>query len=289
MARRCLPYELASDSGHVIDTAPQTAYISGDPQAVVQLYFGNAAKGSVLVTKKDALTGAPLSDVEFLVTDSAGTLVGNANGKHVTDSAGSIRIDGIDPGVTLIVKETRAKSGYILDDTPQAIQIKSGETVTLEFRNQPKGRLTITKKDAITGAPLAGVTFSVTNSSGEYVANAGGRVSSNGQYTTDAAGQIVLTDLVPDTYVVTELSTISGYVPDSTPHSIVVKAGDSQTLTVANRPKGNLIVQKFDSVTKEPLAGAEFRITMSNGTLADDNEGLTSSNGLYVTDARFVP
>lgn len=276
--------ELASDSGHVIDTAPQTAYISGDPQAIVQLYFGNAPKGSILVTKKDALTGAPLSDVEFLVTDSTGTLVGNANGKHVTDSAGSIRIDGIAPGVTLIVKETRAKSGYILDDTPQAIQIKSGETVTLEFRNQPKGRLTITKKDAITGAPLAGVTFSVTNSSGEYVANAGGRVSSNGQYTTDAAGQIVLTDLVPDTYVVTELSTISGYVPDSTPHSIVVKAGDSQTLTVANRPKGNLIVQKFDSVTKEPLAGAEFRITMSNGTLADDNEGLTSSNGLYVTD-----
>ena len=94
-------------------------------------------------------------------------------------------------GATLIVKETRAKSGYILDDTPQAAKIKSGETVTLEFRNQPKGRLTITKKDAVTGAPLAGVTFSVTNSSGEYVANAGGRVTSNGQYVTDAAGQIV--------------------------------------------------------------------------------------------------
>ena len=278
--------ELASDSGHVIDTAPQTAYISGDPQAVVQLYFGNAPKGSVLVTKKDALTGAPLSDVEFLVTDSAGTLIGNANGKYVTDSAGSIRIDGIDPGVTLIVKETRAKSGYILDDTPQTAKIKSGETVTLEFRNQPKGRLTITKKDAITSKPLAGVTFSVTNSSGEYVANAGGRVSSNGQYTTDAAGQIVLTDLVPDTYVVTELSTISGYVLDSTPRSIVVKAGDSQTLTVTNRPKGNLIVQKFDSVTKEPLAGAQFKITTADGTLVADNEGLTSSNGLYVTDAQ---
>ena len=276
--------ELASDSGHVIDTAPQTAYISGDPQAVVQLYFGNAPKGSVLVTKKDALTGAPLSDVEFLVTDSAGTLIGNANGKFITDSTGSVLIDGIDPGATLIVKETRAKSGYILDDTPQAAKIKSGETVTLEFRNQPKGRLTITKKDAVTGAPLAGVTFSVTNSSGEYVANAGGRVTSNGQYVTDAAGQIVLTDLAPDTYVVTEISTISGYVLDSTPRSIVVKAGDSQTLTVTNRPKGNLVVQKFDSVTKEPLAGAEFRITMSNGTLADDNEGLTSSNGLYVTD-----
>ncbi len=37
--------ELASDSGHVIDTAPQTAYISGKQQDVVKLYFGNSPKG----------------------------------------------------------------------------------------------------------------------------------------------------------------------------------------------------------------------------------------------------
>ena len=43
--------ELASDSGHVIDAAPQTAYISGEQQDVVQLFFGNAPKGAVLVKK----------------------------------------------------------------------------------------------------------------------------------------------------------------------------------------------------------------------------------------------
>ena len=46
--------ELASDSGHVIDTAPQTAYISGKQQDVVQLYFGNSPKGSLLVKKSTA-------------------------------------------------------------------------------------------------------------------------------------------------------------------------------------------------------------------------------------------
>ncbi len=40
------------------------------------------------------MTGAPISDVEFLVTDSDGSVIGTANGKYVTDSAGTIRIDG---------------------------------------------------------------------------------------------------------------------------------------------------------------------------------------------------
>ena len=73
--------ELASDSSHVIDTAPQTAYISGKEQDVVQLYFGNSPKGALLVKKVDAITGEPLSDVEFFVTASTGAVVGDANGK----------------------------------------------------------------------------------------------------------------------------------------------------------------------------------------------------------------
>jgi len=31
----------------------------------------------------------------------------------------------------------RAKDGYILDDTPQSIEIKRNSVMTLEFRNQP--------------------------------------------------------------------------------------------------------------------------------------------------------
>ena len=66
--------ELASDSGHVIDTAPQTAYISGNDQDVVELYFGNSPKGSLLIKKIDAFTREPLSDVQFFVTESDGTV-----------------------------------------------------------------------------------------------------------------------------------------------------------------------------------------------------------------------
>ena len=66
------------------------------------------------------------------VTTSDGTLVGNANGKYVTDSTGTILIENLDPNLTLVVKETRSKPNYILDDVPQAIKTKPGETVKLE-------------------------------------------------------------------------------------------------------------------------------------------------------------
>lgn len=154
--------ELASDSGHVIDTAPQTAYISGKDQDVVELYFGNSPKGSLLIKKIDSKTHKPLSDVQFFVTESDGTVVGDGNGYFTTDSQGTILIEGIDPGTTLVVKETIAKDGYLLDDTPQTAKIQAGQTVTLEFRNQPKGGLIINKLDSVTRKPLEGVEFEIT-------------------------------------------------------------------------------------------------------------------------------
>ena len=270
--------ELASDSGHVIDTAPQTAYISGKEQDVVQLYFGNSPKGALLVKKIDSVTHAPLSDVEFMVTTADGTVVGDANGKFVTDSAGSFTVEGITPGTTLVVRETRAKAGYVLDDTPQTATIKAGQTITLEFRNAPKGNLIIVKKDAVTGEALKGVAFTVTTSSGQYVPDAEGKISSNGIYYTDENGKIVLSGLAPDTYVVTETATIPGYVLDSTPQTVVVNANDTQTLTFTNTPIGGLIITKSDESSGKRLSGVQFEVRKMNGEII----------GTYTTDRNGV-
>lgn len=272
--------ELANDSGHVIDTAPQTAYISGKQQDVVQLYFGNSPKGSLLVKKIDSVTREPISDVEFMVTTSDGAVVGDANGKFVTDSAGSFTVSGIDPGTTLVVKETRAKAGYVLDDTPQTVKIQAGQTVTLEFRNQPKGSLIIVKKDAVTGEPLKGVTFKVTTSSGEFVPDAGGQISSNGLYYTDENGQIVLSGLAPGTYVVTETASISGYVLDSTPQTVVVNTNDTQTLTFTNTPIGSGQIIKVDADSGKRIKGVQFEIAKMNGERIGTYT--TDSNGVIV-------
>ena len=115
--------EISAPDGYVITDSTETIYLSGKDQDVITVTFGNDKMGSLLIIKKDAVAGAPISDVEFLVTDSDGSVIGTANGKYVTDSAGTIRIDGLTPGMTVIAKEVRAKDGYILDDTPQSIKI----------------------------------------------------------------------------------------------------------------------------------------------------------------------
>ena len=269
--------ELASDSGHVIDTAPQTAYISGKQQDVVQLYFGNSPKGSLLVKKIDSATHKPLSDVEFMVTTADGTVVGDANGKYVTDSAGSFTVSGINPGTTLVVKETRARDGYLLDDAPQTATVKAGQTVTLEFRNQPQGSLIINKlSSADKKTPLEGVLFQITYSDGSFVDN--GALSSKGLYRTDKNGQIILSGIT-GTVIVTEVETIKGYRIDDASRSqtIEVRANDTQQLWFYNRPISGILIHKISSVDGKAIPGVTFLLYDSTNTpvaqAASDDHG----------------
>ena len=264
--------ELASDSGHVIDTAPQTAYISGKDQDVVELYFGNSPKGALLIKKIDSVSREPLSDVEFFVTTSDGTVVGNANGKFVTDSAGTVLIENIDPGTTLVVKETRTKDNtYILDDTPQTARIKAGQTVTLEFRNQPKGNLIIHKQDSVTKEPLEGVQFKITYADGRVVDADGGQLSSNGLYWTDKNGQIKITGIT-GTIVVTEVQSIPGYTihEGTRSQTVVVNTNDTQSLYFYNDPIGGVEIIKVNADKKtERIPNVKFEIRRADDGLVD--------------------
>ena len=282
--------ELASDSGHVIDSAPQTVYISGKQQDVVQLYFGNSPKGNLLVKKIDSVTHKPLSDVEFMVTTVDGTVVGDANGKYVTDSAGSFTVSGINPGTTLVVKETRARDGYLLDDAPQTASVKAGQTVTLEFRNQPQGSLIINKlSSADKKTPLEGVLFQITYSDGSFVDN--GALSSKGLYRTDKNGQIILSGIT-GTVIVTEVETIKGYRIDDASRSqtIEVRANDTQQLWFYNAPISRILLHKVDKATGKGISGAVFLLYDSNhnpiGEYVTDQDGyIYADEGL--TDGRY--
>ena len=266
--------EISAPHGYVLDNSTQTVYLTGEEQDVITVTFKNTPKGSLLIQKIDSVTKELLSDVVFKVTNSDGTVIGNKNGEFTTDSKGTILISDLEPGSTVIVTEVRAKDGYVLDNVPQSIKIKAGETVTLEFRNQPKGQLIIVKKDSVTGEVLKGVTFRITTSTGEYVPDKNGQISSNGLYYTDANGQIILSGLEPGTYVVTEVATIDGYVPSSTPQTVVVNPNDTQTLTFYNDPMGGLQIIKKDEETGERLGGVQFEVRKMNGEII----------GTYTTD-----
>ena len=275
--------ELESDGNHIIDREPQTVWISGEDQDVVTLRFGNAPLGSLLITKlSDDSKHEPLSGVEFLLTDSSGNYLGNDNGRFTTNAAGEILVDGLEPGMTVIAREVRAKTGYLLDDSPQHALIKSGETVHLQFLNQPAGNLIIRKvSSGPNGEPLEGVEFKITYADGSFVPDANGELSSNGIYYTNKSGEIRIFGIV-GTVVATETKTIPGFTIDEATRTqtVVVNPNDTQTLTFYNKPTTTLILQKYISGTKnEALAGVQFLVTDSSGAVVGPN------NGYYTTDA----
>ena len=275
--------EIESDGNHIIDREPQTVWISGEDQDVVTLRFGNAPLGSLLITKlSDDSKHEPLSGVEFLLTDSSGHYLGNDNGRFTTNAAGEILVDGLEPGMTVIAREVRAKTGYLLDDSPQHALIKSGETAHLQFLNQPAGNLIIRKvSSGPNKEPLEGVEFKITYADGSFVPDANGELSSNGIYYTNKSGEIRISGIV-GTVVATETKTIPGFTIDEATRTqtVVVNPNDTQTLTFYNKPTTTLILQKYISGTKnEPLAGVQFLVTDSSGAVVGPN------NGYYTTDS----
>ena len=277
--------EIASDSGHVIDASPQTVNISGDKKEVIQLYFGNAPKGNLLIKKIDSVTHEPISGVEFIVTNSDGTTLGTGGGRYITDSSGYILVENIAPGTTLIAREVRAKGGYVLDDVPQTAVIKAGQTVELEFRNQPVGSLLIRKVCSVNpSTTLRNAEFKVAYSDGTLIGN------SNGVYRSDENGEVKIDGLIPGrSVVVTETKAPTGFLIDTQSQTIVIQSGKTVSLTFKNQPKGQLIIQKRDSATNKPLPGAEFRIMTAAGCEVGLDGVIGTStltqNGIFTTDA----
>ena len=278
--------EISAPHGYVMDTAPQTAYISGKEQDCITLTFTNSKYGSLLVKKVDSITGEPLSDIQFFITTSDGAVVGNSNGYFTTDSAGTILVSDIMPGTTLVVKETRTRPGYILDDVPQTVKIESNETKTLEFRNQPTGSLLIRKVCSVNpSVTLANAEFKVAYSDGSLIGD------SNGVYRSDENGEVRIEGLTPGrSVVITETKAPAGFLIDTQSQTIVIQAGKTVTVTMKNQPRGKLIIQKRDSQTNQVLHGAQFRVTTAAGCEVglDGVIGTATltSNGIFTTDSQ---
>ena len=111
----------------------------------------------------------------------------------------------------------------------------------------------------------------------------------NGSYKTDDNGRFVISGLTPgQTITVKETKTLPGYILNDKPQSVAIEAGDAQTLTFYNEAKSALLIVKRDSVTEQPLKGAEFQVLTADGKFVDDMGGALSSNGvLYFLRSNF--
>ena len=283
--------EVDPADGYSIIQSSETVYLADNgEQSVITVRFENMPDGNLLIRKVcSANPSVTLPDAEFKVTYADGTLIGDSNGIYRTDENGEILISGLQPGKSVVVTETQAPPGYLIDTQAQTVQIKEGRTVSLTFKNQPKGELIIQKRDSATGQPLPGAEFRITTAAGCEVGLDGvigdSTLTQNGIFTTDSSGEIRITNLAPGAYVLTEIKAPQGYVMDAPSTNVVIGEGvDTQTVVITNTPKGGLVINKLDSVTHEPLEGVEFTITEADGTVVDDNGGMTSSMGLYRTD-----
>ena len=283
--------EIDPADGYSIIQSSETIYLadSGE-QSVVTVRFENMPDGILLIRKVCSVNpSVTLANAEFKIMYADGTLIGDSNGLYRTDENGEIRIEGLKPGKSVVVTETQAPPGYLIDTQSQTVQIKEGRTVSLTFKNQPKGELIIQKRDSATGQPLSGAEFRLTTAAGCEVGLDGvigdSTLTQNGIFTTDANGEIHITNLAPGAYVITEIKAPTGYVMDQPSTNVVIGAnGDTQTVVIKNSKAGSLIIDKRNSLTGEPLEGVTFKVTTATGEYVPDENGYISSNGLYFTD-----
>ena len=263
--------ERIAPEGYACDTKPQTIEIGTDG-ATYKVHFQNQPMCSLVILKKDADSGNPLSGAQFKVTTSKGDVIGRNNGIFTTDSNGSITISYLAKD-SYIVEEVKAPDGYALEEQSKTIALDYGKTYTLEFTNKKMTSLVIKKVDSISGEPLVGAKFAVEKQNGEHV----------GEYTTDNTGTILLPTLDPDWYVVRETKAPEGYILDETPKTVEVKTNVPTVVTFENKPLSGIKIVKTDSETGEPLEGVSFSVSKMNGekigTFKTDKEGM-----VYISD-----
>ena len=280
--------EVTAPPGFIKDTQSQTIQIKAGK--TVTLTFKNQPMGKLIIQKRDSATNEPLPGAEFRITTAAGCEVGldgvigtstlTQNGIFRTDAQGEIRITNLAPGAYVLTEIKAPDGGYVIDTPSTNVVIgQGGDTQTVVVKNSKAGSLVILKQSSLDGKPLEGVEFKVTTSTGEFVPDANGQISSNGLYYTDKDGKITINGVV-GTLVVTETRSIPGYSidPNTKTQTVVVNPNDTQTLRFYNTPSTTLVIEKYIEGTTTPIKGVTFLVTDSSGAV------IGNSNGEFITD-----
>lgn len=247
----------------------------------------NYPLNSIVIKKSDANTGEMLEGATFEVIKVTGETSGQ-NGKVIctvtTDHSGVIVITGLEAGAYAI-RETKAPQNYLIDETAlQNVNLKADGTSVVEvtFRNYPYGSIQINKVDGTTKQPLEGAEFKVTSAAGNLVGN----------YKTDVNGSILIPDLKPDSYVITETKAPDGYALKTEPQTVTVGTdGKTKPVTFTNEKKLGVQIIKIDSETRKPLQGAQFQIWHTGASSSTSVAAGTPAGvlvGTYTTDINGV-
>ena len=255
--------ELTAPDHYVIDTDvhPVTLKTANSTVAVsnnATSKFYETPLGSVRTTKVDAdHPDVLLSGAEFTVYQSDKATV---YGKLAETSKGTYQLDEI-PAGTYYLRETKAPQYYNIDNTFYQFTISdAGKVVDVsingndKFPNAPqKGNIKIVKRSA--DGVLSGWKFEVSGTA------LNGTPVATKTYTTDAKGEINISNLLIGTYTVKEVKDgkTVGYITPAN-QAIEVKSNATTTATFENKPFGHIVINKVDAKTGEKVTGATFGI-----------------------------
>ena len=255
--------ELTAPDHYAIDTDvhPVTLKTANSTVAVsnnATSKFYETPLGSVRTTKVDAdHPDVLLSGAEFTVYQSDKATVYD---KLTETSKGTYQLDEI-PAGTYYLKETKAPKYYNIDNTFYQFTISdAGKVVDVsingndKFPNAPqKGSIKIVKRSA--DGVLSGWKFEVSGTA------LNGTPVATKTYTTDAKGEINISNLLIGTYTVKEVKDgkTVGYITPAN-QTIEVKSNATTTATFENKPFGHIVINKVDAKTGEKVTGATFGI-----------------------------
>ena len=255
--------ELTAPEHYAIDTDvhPVTLKTANSTVAVsnnATSKFYETPLGSVRTTKVDAdHPDVLLSGAEFTVYQSDKATV---YGSLTETSKGTYQLDEI-PAGTYYLKETKAPKYYNIDNTfYQFVISDAGKVVDVsingndKFPNAPqKGDIKIVKRSA--DGVLSGWKFEVSGTA------LNGTPVATKTYTTDAKGEINISNLLIGTYTVKEVKDgkTVGYITPAN-QAIEVKSNATTTATFENKPFGHIVINKVDAKTGEKVTGATFGI-----------------------------
>ena len=255
--------ETKAPTGYKLNSSPYVVQIKANTSADLKVV--NQSLASIIIKKVDADTQEPLADAYFTITDTKGAEVASL----VTDNSGFASSEQLEDG-TYYVRETKAPTGYAIDQAIKTVQVSAGKSVNLTITNSVKSSIHIHLNDEVTNDGLTGGSFVVRTEDGVVV----------GQGKTEN-GLLIIPGLADGNYIVSQVAAPEGYIKDSYTQSITVKSDETTHAYFLNRTSTGIIIENVTTVTHDPLAGGKFEIYDKNGRIIF--EGTTADDGILMT------
>ena len=183
---------------------------------------------------------------------------GQIVGSDITNAQGEIYVEDAATGLWSFV-ETSAPDGYCVDPTPKSVYVDVTEgdrEYTVAAVNYEKPDMKITKRDAMSGKPIAGTVFSIKSVTGSYSTSV----------TTGTDGSATLSSIPADVYVVREESVPEPYIVSNTEQTVALRPGKTSEVTFVDYEKPGLEIIKKNIANGEPIEGVTYRIEQINGS-----------------------